>query len=171
MSARICGGRIAKPFCASSRPVARSGRVSSSSRANALSDSLAAEARDLGIADRIVQIAGPDNEQLEALYNCAGVFLYPSRFEGFGWPIIEAQACGCAVLCSSTEPMAEVAGAGALLRAPADEEGFAHDLRTLADPAERERWRARALENAQRFSSARMISEYVALYRSLAPAC
>ncbi len=136
-----------------------------------LSEALATQARGLGIADRIVEIAGPTNEQLEALYSSAGVFLYPSRFEGFGWPIIEAQACGCAVLCSSTEPMAEVAGAGALLRAPDDEEGFAHDLCTLADEAERERWRARALENAQRFSTTGMISEYVALYRSLAPAC
>ena len=67
--------------------------------------------------------------------------------------------------------MSDVAGAGALLREPNDEEGFATDLVRLVDPEERKRWSAAALENAKRFSSARMISEYRELYRSLAPAC
>jgi glycosyltransferase involved in cell wall biosynthesis len=67
--------------------------------------------------------------------------------------------------------MADVAGAGALLHEPDDEEGFVADLLRLADPEERRRWTAKALENARRFSAARMISEYRELYRSLAPAC
>jgi glycosyltransferase involved in cell wall biosynthesis len=67
--------------------------------------------------------------------------------------------------------MADVAGAGAMLHEPDDEEGFAADLLRLADPEERRRWTAKALENARRFSAARMISEYRELYRSLAPAC
>jgi len=67
--------------------------------------------------------------------------------------------------------MADVAGTGALLREPDDEAGFAADLLRLADPGERERWSIKALENAKRFSAARMISEYRELYRSLAPAC
>jgi glycosyltransferase involved in cell wall biosynthesis len=58
-----------------------------------------------------------------------------------------------------------------LLREPDDEEGFAGDLLRLADPEERKRWSARALENAKRFSADRMISEYRELYRSLALAC
>ena len=66
--------------------------------------------------------------------------------------------------------MSEVAGDGGLLHPVEDEEGFAADLLRLADPAERARWSARALENAQRFSTARMIAEYCELYRSLAPA-
>lgn len=136
-----------------------------------LSAALADEARKLGISERIVQVREASSEMLEALYNCAGAFLFPSRFEGFGWPIIEAQACGCPVLCSAKEPMAEVAGAGALLRDPADEEGFAHDLLRLIDHEESERWSARALENAQRFAAARMIASYQNIYRSLAPVC
>lgn len=137
----------------------------------ALSDSLRAEATSLGLTDRITEVVSPDNESLEALYNCATAFLFPSRFEGFGWPIIEAQACGCPVLTSATNPMAEVAGAGALLRDPADEEGFAEDLLSLGDEPMRARWRASALENAKRFTTERMIAEYRDLYRSLTPAC
>ena len=138
---------------------------------DALNDSLRAQAHDLKIEHRIVEIVNASNEVLEALYSRAHALLYPSRFEGFGWPIIEAQACGCPVVCSSAGPMADVAGAGAMLHEPDNEEGFAADLLRLADPDERRRWTAKAFENARRFSAARMISEYRELYRSLAPAC
>lgn len=136
-----------------------------------LNDSLTAEANALGIADRVVQLGNCESNELEALYNCATALLYPSRFEGFGWPIIEAQACGCPVVCSSVEPMAEIAGAGALLHRPDDEEGFARDLLRLTNPAEHAQWSAKALENAKRFTTERMIKDYCELYRSLAPAC
>jgi glycosyltransferase involved in cell wall biosynthesis len=136
-----------------------------------LSDSLRAQAHDLNIEDRIVDVGSASNEILEALYNRAHALIYPSRFEGFGWPIIEAQACGCPVVSSSAGPMADVAGQGALLRAPDDEEGFVAELLRLADAEERRQWSAKALENAKRFSAARMISEYRELYRSLAPVC
>jgi glycosyltransferase involved in cell wall biosynthesis len=136
-----------------------------------LSEELHAQARDLGVANRIVDLASVSNETLEALYNRAHALLYPSRFEGFGWPIIEAQACGCPVVASSAGPMADVAGAGALLHQPDDEEGFVADLVRLAGFEERKRWSAAALENAKRFSAARMISQYRELYRSLAPSC
>ena len=68
----------------------------------------------LGVLDRVVEVAGPDNDLLEALYSSAFALLYPSRFEGFGWPIIEAQACGCPVLCANREPMSEIGGDAAL---------------------------------------------------------
>jgi glycosyltransferase involved in cell wall biosynthesis len=136
-----------------------------------LSESLRRQARDLGIVNRVVDLGTTTNEVLEALYNRAHALLYPSRFEGFGWPIIEAQACGCPVVCSSAGPMSDIAGTGALLRDPNDEDSFVTDLLRLADPQERKYWSARALENAKRFSADRMISEYRELYRALAPAC
>ena len=136
-----------------------------------LNDSLAAQAQALGISERVVELGNRESEELEALYNCATAFLFPSRFEGFGWPIIEAQACGCPVVCSSLQPMAEIAGAGALLHDPEDEDGFARDLLRLTNADEHARWSARALENAQRFTTARMIAHYCELYRSLAPVC
>jgi glycosyltransferase involved in cell wall biosynthesis len=136
-----------------------------------LNDTLTAQANALGLANRIVQLGNRESAELEVLYNCATALLFPSRFEGFGWPIIEAQACGCPVLCSSAGPMAEIAGEGALVHPPEDEEGFARDLLRLTDPSENALWSTKALENAQRFTTPRMIAAYVDLYRSLAPAC
>lgn len=136
----------------------------------ALSPSLSSLGQKLGISDRIVEIPEPDNESLEALYNSAIALLFPSTFEGFGWPIAEAHACGCPVLSADRDPMKEVAGAAAIIRPLEDEAGFAADLLRLTDSDERARWKAAALDNAKRFSAARMISEYAALYRSLGAA-
>ena len=135
-----------------------------------LSDSLRSLGHELGVTDRIVEIPNANSEILEALYNRAVALLFPSTFEGFGWPIAEAHACGCPVFCIDREPMVEVAGEAALAHPVEDEAGFAADLLSLTNPVERARWSAKALENAKRFSTARMISEYVALYRSLGAA-
>ena len=135
-----------------------------------LSDKLRSLARQLSILDRVVQISDAPSELLEALYNCATALLFPSTFEGFGWPIAEAQACGCPVICTASEPMTEVAGNAGLTHEVEDEAGFAADLLRLTDPGEREHWSAKGLENAQRFSSSRMIAKYRELYRSLASA-
>jgi glycosyltransferase involved in cell wall biosynthesis len=133
-----------------------------------LSTDLRSLAGELGVAEWIVEIREPSSETLEALYNCANALVFPSTFEGFGWPIAEAHACGCPVICTAREPMIEVVGEAGITRALDDEEGFASDLTRLSDPAEREHWSVRALENARRFSTARMISEYRELYRSVA---
>ncbi len=134
-----------------------------------LSGALRSLGRQLGVTDRIVEVPEATNELLEALYNCAIALLFPSTFEGFGWPIAEAHACGCPVICTAREPMMEVAGDAALMHKAEDEAAFAADLLRLTSPAERERWSAKALENAKRFSTSRMIAEYCELYRSLAP--
>ena len=135
-----------------------------------LSPSLRSLGHEIGVTDRIVEIPSADSETLEALYNRATALLFPSTFEGFGWPIAEAHACGCPVLCLDRAPMSEVAGDAGLVHSVDDEAGFAADLLRLTDPEERARWSAKALENAKRFSTARMISEYIALYRSLGAA-
>jgi glycosyltransferase involved in cell wall biosynthesis len=135
-----------------------------------LTDSLRSLGRELGVADRIVELPEASNELLEALYNLATALLFPSSCEGFGWPIAEAQACGCPVICTDREPMTEVAGGAALTHPIEDEAGFAADLLRLTNPEERARWSAMALENAKRFSTERMISQYIELYRSLGTA-
>jgi glycosyltransferase involved in cell wall biosynthesis len=121
----------------------------------------------LGVSERIVEVVNPNGELLEALYNLAIALLYPSRFEGFGWPIIEAQACGCPVVCSDREPLPEVAGDAALLHDVNDEAGFAADILRLRDPAERARWSEKSLRNAAKFSADKMIAAYLDLYRAL----
>ena len=133
-----------------------------------LSPGLRELAVSFGIAERIVEISKVGNDVLEALYNKAAALLFPSRFEGFGWPIIEAQACGCPVICSRTGPMPEVAGEGAFLRDVEDEDGFAADILRLTEPAERERCAQHGLANAKRFTAERMLTDYLRIYREAA---
>jgi len=134
---------------------------------DALTSELLKLAHSLGISDRITQIPNASDEVLEALYNRALALLYPSRFEGFGWPVIEAQACGCPVVCSNSGPIPEAAGDAGLFHDPDDEAGFAADLLRLLDPAQRAAWSEKSLRNAERFSTERMISQYIDIYRNL----
>jgi glycosyltransferase involved in cell wall biosynthesis len=131
-----------------------------------LSDPLRSLGRELGVLDRIVEVPDATSELLETLYNCATAFLFPSRFEGFGWPIIEAQACGCPVICGDRAPLPEVAGEAGLIHPVENEEAFAAEILRLADREERARWSAKSLRNAQRFSTERMIAEYISAYQS-----
>ena len=135
-----------------------------------LSNNLWTLAHRLKIHDRMIEVGSVESELLEALYNCAHALLFPSRFEGFGWPIAEAQACGCPVLCRDTAPMSDIAGGAALLRDIGDEDGFADDLLRLRDPALREKYRALGLQNATRFSAKKMAAQYLALYLGLGKA-
>ena len=132
-----------------------------------LDSELMSLAQKLGIGDRITQLADPPDELLEALYNCAVALLYPSRFEGFGWPVIEAHACGCPVVCGNSGPLPEAAGEAGRFHDVDDEEGFAADLLRLTDPKEREIWSEKSLRNAERFSASKMITRYIDIYRSL----
>lgn len=132
-----------------------------------LTPALRSLGEELGVSERVIEIEEPSNELLEALYSSALVLLYPSRFEGFGWPIIEAQACACPVICSDREPMSEVGGDAALTADVDDENAMARALLRLTDPNERARWSEKSLRNAERFQVTEMIERYVVLYRSL----
>ncbi len=135
-------------------------------------EALPAELRELsvsrGAAARVVEVVKPDDAVLEALYNRARALLFPSRFEGFGWPVIEAQACGCPVLCSDAGSLGEVAGDGAFVRPAVDEEAFAEGLaRVVADDAARARWAEVGFCNAARFTADAMLDQYERLYDEL----
>ena len=132
-----------------------------------LSRQLRSLGKHLGVLDRVVEVEGPGSELLEALYSSALVLLYPSRYEGFGWPIIEAQACGCPVICANREPMSDVGGKAALTFPVENEEAMAKALLRLTNSAEHLHWSEKSLGNAQRFRTQEMIAEYIALYRSL----
>jgi glycosyltransferase involved in cell wall biosynthesis len=123
--------------------------------------------RTLNVEDRVIEIENAPEDVLEALYASAHCLLFPSRFEGFGWPIIEAQACGCPVVCSDCGPFPELILDSALMHHVDDENGFAHSVLSLNDPACREALINRGLENVKRFSTNRMIEEYKSIYREL----
>ena len=116
----------------------------------------------LGIGARVIERVGVANEQLRALYSRAEALLFPSLAEGFGWPIAEAQACGCPVVTSNRPPMSDVGGEAAIYIDPADPANGAQVMtKALVD---RERWRVAGLENAARFSTEAMIEGYLRSY-------
>ncbi len=117
--------------------------------------------RNLG--HRVIELISVDNEDLRAIYSAATALLFPSLQEGFGWPIIEAQACGCPVFTSNRTPMIEVGGEAAIYIDPNHPEEAANtiavSLTTLANlkPA--------GFLNVQRFMPEQMIESYVKLYQ------
>jgi len=136
----------------------------------ALSQELLALGNLLGINDRMIQITNPSDLELEALYSSAAAFLFPSRFEGFGWPLIEAQACGCPVVASDIAPFREVLMNSALLF-PIDRENdmAAGLLRLIVDKEFWHEIQQRGYENVKtRFTTSRMIDDYLALYKEIA---
>ena len=121
-------------------------------------------AGSLGLENRVREVVRPDNETLLALYSAALGFIFMSRFEGFGWPILEAQVSGCPVICSNRTSVPEVAGDGALIHEPDDYAGIAADIQRLQEPAFRESLIALGFKNAQSYSKERMMSAYEKLY-------
>jgi glycosyltransferase involved in cell wall biosynthesis len=133
-----------------------------------MSPGLRAIAEEHRVGDAVVEAAGRSNEQLQALYSCALAMLFPSLEEGFGWPILEAQACGCPVVTTGRRPMNEVAGRAAILIDPAKPEAAA---RTIADGLrEMAQMRADGLQNAASYTMERMLEQCEALYREVGAA-
>ncbi len=109
----------------------------------------------------------PDSD-LVALYNGASVLAYPSHYEGFGLPPLEAMACGTPVIVSNTSALPEVVGDAGLLVSPEDDEGLAVALlRVLSDPELRDALVRRGLQRASSFSVGGMAEKTLALYRSV----
>ncbi len=88
-------------------------------------------------AARIHFLGHVADEDLPALYSTASVFLFPSRYEGFGMPLLEAMACGAPVVTSSTSSLPEVAGDAALLVDPDDIDGLADAWWSIVSEADR----------------------------------
>jgi glycosyltransferase involved in cell wall biosynthesis len=126
--------------------------------------------REHHLASHVTLLGGCESEDLRALYSAARWLVFPSLVEGFGWPIIEAQACGCPVATSNRPPMNEIGGEAAVYFDPADEAGAAETLRNaLREPEEARAARVRrALEHAAMFSTDRMVGGYLELYQKLA---
>lgn len=118
-----------------------------------------------GIQAHCKALVSVSNESLETLYSGATALLFPSLEEGFGWPLIEAQACGCPVFTSNREPMMSVGGAAARYFDPADLDA-AVDV-VLAGLAERVGMVAAGYDNAARYSPAVMSREYLAEYQAV----
>ncbi len=123
-------------------------------------------AQGLGAAIRRIQVPPEDNP---LLYAAAAAFAYPSRYEGFGLPPLEAMACGTPVIAAAATSLPEVVGDAALLVPPDDQAGWAAALwRLLADAGLRAELRARGLRRAAQFDYARTARETAGVYARVA---
>ena len=122
-----------------------------------------------GMAADVIGLQGVDNENLRALYSCAELLLFPSWDEGFGWPIIEAQACGCRAVTTNKAPMTEVGGGAAFYVDPHDSEGATAVVLGVLDQDAKARRAcvAAGVAHAARFTEERLITEYLEVYRQL----
>ncbi len=110
----------------------------------------------------------PDTS-LPDLYRAADVFVYPSLYEGFGMPPVEAMACGCPVISSACGSLAEVIGDAAAVVNPEDIHSIAKQLFIVATgPAERNRLRAAGLAQAAKFDWGRTARESLKVYARVA---
>lgn len=103
--------------------------------------------------DNALLLINPPRADLVALYSMADVFVFPSWFEGFGIPVLEAMICGAPVIVSDRGPLPEVAGGAALVMDAEDDATLARYLeRVLTDPSEAARLRKRGFAHATQFS-------------------
>lgn len=133
-----------------------------------LTDSLHA-ALSASLADGTVRKLGyVSDDDIPALTAGARAIVYPSIYEGFGLPVLEAMASGVPALCSTAPALREVAGPAALFCEPADVEGFTEAMRELIDDdALCARLGAAGAERARRFSWSRTATETLAVYRKV----
>lgn len=123
---------------------------------------LSAELRAMA-GQGVVECVDLSDDQLRTLYSGALALLFPSLEEGFGWPILEAQACGCPVITTARPPMTEVAGGAAILIDPEDAAGAAAVIAERID--QKEALRQAGLANVRGFSVDAAMERYCEIYR------
>lgn len=123
----------------------------------------------MGLADRVVFPGPVSEERLVRLYQQARLFVFPSRYEGFGLPVLEAMACGCPVISSNASSLPEVVGDAGVLVEPDDVDGLSREILGLL--SDEDRWqelRNRGLVRARQFSWDETARRMVDVYRKVA---
>jgi glycosyltransferase involved in cell wall biosynthesis len=136
-------------------------------------DALAGEERKLverlGLAEQVIELGRIDDADIPALYNAVDLLLFPSFYEGFGWPPLEAMASGTPVVCSRAGSLEEVVGDAALTADAEDTETLAwHAAAVLTEPKLRATLVERGLARAARFDWKRTAAEMLEVYREVA---
>ncbi|HEM62111.1 MAG TPA: glycosyltransferase family 1 protein, partial [Chloroflexi bacterium] len=122
-----------------------------------------------GLEEKVVFTGWVAEEDKPALYSSAALFVFPSLYEGFGLPVLEAMSCGTAVVTSRRASLPEIAGDGARFVDPLDPSALAQAMSDLLrDPAQRRELAQRGLLRAQHFSWEQAISQTMQVYESVA---
>jgi len=127
-----------------------------------------AQARKRGVAADVIALDYVTHEDLPALYRAAEALAFPSFYEGFGLPLLEAMACGTPVIASTAPAMPEVVGDAGLMCDPHDPENIARAIMRIHDDRRlRDSLVARGFERIKLFSWRKTAEETLALYRKL----
>jgi glycosyltransferase involved in cell wall biosynthesis len=125
-------------------------------------------AEQLGVADKLVLLGHVDQEVLPAIYQGAGLFLYPTLYEGFGLPVVEAMASGVPVITSNTSALKEIAEGHAHLVNPLDVAGMAQAIvECLSDESHRESLRQLGRRRATDFSWRKTAEQTLEVYEQV----
>jgi alpha-1,3-rhamnosyl/mannosyltransferase len=136
-----------------------------------IGDRLRGYAREAGSPDAVVCLGPVTDSQLLTLYRGATALVYPSRYEGFGLPVLEAMACGTPVIASRAASIPEVLGDAGVLLDPNDEPGWAEAIAEIVnDEWQKARMRKAGLARAKEFTWARTASITLEAYRKVARA-
>ena len=123
---------------------------------------------NLNLKDDILFLNYISTEELRALYNHAEVFVYPSYYEGFGFPILEAFQCGTAVVTSNVSSCPEIAGDAALTVDPGNSKAISEAvLNILEDPTLKRNLEEKALHRTQAFSFQKTAQQTLEVYQSV----
>jgi glycosyltransferase involved in cell wall biosynthesis len=122
--------------------------------------------RRLGVQNRVRFLGGVNDRDLTALYTGARAFVFPSLYEGFGIPPLEAMACGCPVIASDAASIPEVCGDAAIYVDALHEENMtAAIVDLLGDPEKQEFLREKGLERSRTFSYARAAEQLLGIMK------
>ena len=122
-----------------------------------------------GVGDQVAILGEVPAEDMPLLYEGADLFVYPSLYEGFGLPVLEAMACGCPVVCSNLTSLPEVAGDAALMVNPRDVPSLADAIcLALSDPGLRWQLKEQGSARAARFSWRKTAQQTLRVFESVA---
>ena len=125
-------------------------------------------AEELHVSDKIILPGSVNDQDLPALYSAAEIFVFPSLYEGFGLPVVEAMACGTVVITSTASSLPEVAGEAALLVDPRSVDQMTDALQTLLkDASLRADLRQRGLARAAQFSWDETVRQTWQIYETI----
>jgi glycosyltransferase involved in cell wall biosynthesis len=122
-----------------------------------------------GVDDRVCDLGYVPPQDLPALYSGAAILVFPSLFEGFGIPLLEAMACGCPIAAADATAIPECVGPAAVLFDPLDPSAIAEAIHRLRSDADlRSALSASGLERARQYAWRDLVPRLVDVYRQAA---